>query len=296
MKPKAKLISTIRENCNKWQKDNKEIENIRLSIKDGNPMFFEEDNVLRTMDGKIWIPKSSRIDFIVEFHSKLCHAGVKKCEKYLEPNFAMENMKVTLKEVIESCEICQKRKTFTGKTKECLISRKEVQPFDVIFADFCGPLRITKHGRRYILAIIDSKTKYIVLKAVNHQDEVTTVNVLKYDWILKFGAPKVLHTDKGRSFEGKAMMNLAKECGFKMEYSSPYHHSSNGQIERQFRTIRDAIATKINEINRKDWAEYLPEIEFMMNATYQKTLAMSPAKIFFGKKIYRENVNSAKFQ
>ena len=82
--------------------------------------------------------------------------------------------------------------------------------------------------------------------------------------------------------------------GFKMEYSSPYHHSSNSQIERQLRTIRDSIATKINEIKGKDWAKYLPEIEFMMNATYQKTLAMSPAEIVFGRKIYRENVNSTK--
>ena len=161
----------------------------------------------------------------------------------------------------------------------------------MIFADFCGPLITIKQGRRYVFAIIDSKTKYILLKAVNYQDEMTVVSIIRDDWILKFGVPRVLHTDRGRSFEGKKLLDLAKDCGFVMEYSSPYHHSSNGQIERQFRTIRDSIVLKLNEKEGHDWAEYLPKIEFMMNATYQRSLEMSPAEAVFGRKIRCENVN-----
>ena len=115
---------------------------------------------------------------------------------------------------------------------------------------------------------------------------------MRDEWILRFGAPKILHTDRGKSFEGRALVGLANECGFKIEYSSPYHHSSNGQIERQFRTIRDAIVTKLREKNSKDWAEYLPEVEFMLNATYHKALMRSPAEVVFGRKIYRENLKN----
>ena len=52
---------------------------------------------------------------------------------------------------------------------------------------------------------------------------------------------------RGRSFEGKHLLDLVKDCDFVMEYSSSYHHSSNGQIERQFRTIKDTIVLKLNE-------------------------------------------------
>ena len=86
----------------------------------------------------------------------------------------------------------------------------------------------------------------------------------------------MLHTDRGRSFEGKKLLDLAKDCGF-----SPYHHSSNGQIERQFRTIRDSIVLKLNEKEGDDWSDYLPKIEFMMNATHQKTIEISPAEAVF---------------
>ena len=39
---------------------------------------------------------------------------------------------------------------------------------------------------------------------------------------------------------------------------------------------------------KKDWATILPDIEFTMNATKQKTVGKSPAEIIFGRKIYRE--------
>ena len=73
-----------------------------------------------------------------------------------------------------------------------------------------------------------------------------------------------------------------------MQYSSPYHHSTNGQIERQFRTIRDSIHISLKDNNFKDWEELLPEVEFMLNSTIQSTTTKSPAEIIFGKKLSRE--------
>ena len=34
--------------------------------------FSEEDNIVRMMDDKIWIPMNGRKDFIIDCHSKLC--------------------------------------------------------------------------------------------------------------------------------------------------------------------------------------------------------------------------------
>jgi len=120
------------------------------------------------------------------------------------------------------------------------------------------------------------------------------IRILKNDWVLKFGAPKIVHSDCGRTFSGKEMANFAKECGFVLEFSSPYHHSSSGLIERQFRTIRDALMTKMSESRSKDWAECLPEVEYVLNATHQKTINMSPAEAVFGRRLRRMNMSSQK--
>ena len=86
------------------------------------------------------------------------------------------------------------------------------------------------------------------MKAVNTQDELMLVETLKCDWIFKFGSPKVLHFDNGRSFVRKEMKKLSEVCGFELEFSSPYHHSGNGQIERQFRTVRDSLMKKLKDV------------------------------------------------
>ena len=74
------MIIALDKDDYKWQKNKKEI---RLSIKNGNSEFFEEDNIIRTMDDKIWIPKIVRKYFIIDCHSKLCHAGLKSVKNIL---------------------------------------------------------------------------------------------------------------------------------------------------------------------------------------------------------------------
>ena len=53
-------------------------------------------------------------------------------------------------------------------------------------------------------------------------------------------------------------------------------------------TIRDLINATLRERKTTNWAKLLPEIEFTINATKQKTTGKSPAEIVFGKKISRE--------
>ena len=77
-----------------------------------------------------------------------------------------------------------------------------------------------------------------------------------------------------------------------MIFSSPYHHNTNGVIERQFRTIRDYINASLREGVKKSWAELIPDIEYVLNATAQKTTGVSPAEIIFGRKINRSQWHS----
>ena len=84
------------------------------------------------------------------------------------------------------------------------------------------------------------------------------------------------------------MKILLENTNTKVIYSSPYHHATNGQIERQFRTIRDTIYLSVQDKSNGDWAEVVPDIEFMLNSTYQTTIEMTPAEAVFGRKIHRQ--------
>lgn len=207
----------------------------------------------------------------------------------------MKQLNETVKLIVQSCAKCQQRKTMTTKTKEVILPQVSRENFESIYMDFCGPFRKTVHGKQYILAIVDHFSKLISLTAVAHQDEKTAVKVLLENWIYKYGPPKEIHVDRGKVFESKTYRGLADEFRINVIFSSPYHHRTNGVVERQFRTIRDAIVTSMQDGKYKDWTEILPRIEYMINNTYQDTIKMSPSEIVFGKKtgLFWKSRNSA---
>ena len=110
---------------------------------------------------------------------------------------------------------------------------------------------------------------------------------------MKFGSPRSIHVDHGRCFLSSNFKDLAKKFNFKIEYSSPYHHQANGQIERQFRTIRDWIYCCVEDKLFRNWEECLPQIEFTINSTIHKSTKISPAEIIFGKRLSIDKFESS---
>ena len=270
----------------KWQKNNEEIKQIVEDIRKGKTRKWTlKNDIVATQDNKYWIPKEKRTGFIEEMHKLLCHAGSKKVYNYLREDFDMENMRNFIKEIVQSCLNCQKRKTLTAKTKEKHIKLSADEPFQKIYMDFCGPFKRNINGYQYVLAIVDQFSRYISLNAVASQDEKTVRRVILDRWIWKFGPPKEIHVDRGKSFESALFKDTVKRFKVEIIYSSPYHHNTNGIVERQFRTIRDAINIRMKDGNHRDWTEVLSEIEFMLNSTVQATTGVSPAEIIFGRRL-----------
>ena len=172
-KIKTRILALHEEpNSFKWQNDNEEIEQIKKDLKQGRTNKWKlKDDIVATENNKYWIPRTNRTDFIEDMHKMLCHAGSKKVFNYLRDDFDMKNMREKIKEVVQSCINCQKRKTLTAKTKERHIKQFADEPFQKIYIDFCGPFKRNVNGYQYILAIIDQFSRYISLNAVAHQDE-----------------------------------------------------------------------------------------------------------------------------
>ena len=292
-KIKTRLLAMVSEEQGKeWQKESEEINRIMNDIMKGDKRFQNINGVIKTNNDRTWIPKSERGNFVKAIHQQLCHAGANKVLNYIKMGHDMENMKETVDREVKSCELCQKRKTLTVKTKETIKKKEDAQLFEVISIDFCGPLKVNAQGKKYIFGIIDQCSRYITLTAVAKQDERTTAKMLMERWILKFGAPRVIHLDCGKTFESNVIRELAEKYKIHLQYSSPYHHNANGMIERQFRTIRDYVTTSLKDKLKKDWVEILPEVEFVLNTTIQKSIGKTPAEIVFGCKITREWINN----
>ncbi|CAM4851903.1 unnamed protein product [Rotaria magnacalcarata] len=72
----------------------------------------------------------------------------------------------------------------------------------------------------------------MVTKAVRDNTAQTAAKFLKEDIISKFGTPKCILTGNGIHFTSYMMNELIKQIGSTHLYSTPYHHQTNGQVER----------------------------------------------------------------
>ena len=92
-------------------------------------------------------------------------------------------MNESVLDVVQSCKFCNQKKS-GGNEKILSKSINAEQPFQKIFVDLTGPLPVSIKGYRYILAIIDSYSKWTALIPLKSQTvhEITYKELDFYLW------------------------------------------------------------------------------------------------------------------
>lgn len=105
-----------------------------------------------------------------------------------------------------------------------------------------GPKLTDKDGKKhriYIIALIDDASRFITGIDIFYNDNfVNLMSVLK-SAVSKYGRPKLLNFDNGKSYRNKQMELLAARIGSTVNYCQPYTPTSKAKIERWFRTLKD---------------------------------------------------------
>lgn len=105
-----------------------------------------------------------------------------------------------------------------------------------------GPRLTDKDGKKhrvYIIALLDDASRFIVGIDVFYNDNfINLMSVLK-SAVSKYGRPKVLNFDNGKSYKNKQMELLAARIGTTLSYCQPYTPTGKAKIERWFRTMKD---------------------------------------------------------
>ena len=65
-----------------------------------------------------------------------------------------------------------------------------------ISMDTKGPINPPSHNKSYIHVIIDAFTHFVVTVLINRNNAQTAIKTLLHHWIIKFGPPIYLVTDR----------------------------------------------------------------------------------------------------
>src|SRR3569832_654369 len=89
----------------------------------------------------------------------------------------------------------------------------------------------TVNGNRYILIFVAYFTKYTEAFALFHITAEIVAKRFLTGIICRYGAPKILHSDRGTSFTASLMQEITRLCKTKQVFITPYHPMANGLVQ-----------------------------------------------------------------
>uniref|UniRef100_J3KVA3 Integrase catalytic domain-containing protein n=1 Tax=Oryza brachyantha TaxID=4533 RepID=J3KVA3_ORYBR len=150
--------------------------------------------------------------------------------------------------------------------------------------DFIIGLPRTQSGYDSIWVIIDRLTKVAHFIPVNSTYRGSKLAELYFAKILCLhGVPKKIVSNRGSQFTSKFWQKVQEEMGTRLNFSTIYHPSIDGQTERVNQILEDMLRACTLDFG-KSWDKNLPYAEFSYNNSYQASLQMASFEALYGRK------------
>ena len=94
-----------------------------------------------------------------------------------------------------------------------------------------------------VLIVTDHFTKYVQAYVTPKQTAVMVARTLWGNFLVHYGWPEKILTDKGKSFENNLIQELCGLAQVKKLHTSPYHPETNGQFEHFNATLIGMLGT-----------------------------------------------------
>lgn len=249
--------------------------------------FKLHDDVLIYLDGltpthtKLAVPESLVESFAWFYHSVLGHFGPSKVYNSIKHLLFWPNMYQRLKDILKTCDICQKakysNKNFHGPMNPILVNN----PGELVCVDFYGPLPESRGKTAYILVVVDMFSKFTKLYTLRKATAKMAARKIidDYNKVVKIDT---LLSDHGSQFTSRTWAQELNTAGIRFTFSSIRHPQSN-PAERIMRELGRPFRTYCHDKN-SSWALHLRNIEQLFNTLPHITTGYSPHEIIYGKR------------
>ena len=132
-----------------------------------------------------------------------------------------------------------------------------------------------------MLVITDHFMRYAMAAVTKDQMAKTMVRVLYERFIMVFGVPAKLLSDRGVNFTS-VLEELCAAFGIKKYQTTAYHMQCNGQVEQFHQTLFRMI-DKLAADEKAQWEQHLPELLQAYNGARSVVTSYSPHYLMFGR-------------
>ena len=236
---------------------------------------------------QIVIPLALRPQVLSDYHDSLIgggHAGFQRTWDAIRQKYYWPRMYQDTREYQQSCTNCQKAK-YPNRRHPPLHPLPPAGVFGRWHMDFIGPFHTSADGKKYILLIVDSFSRWPEAFALPNAEAATVAQVLYSEIFTRYGAPKALVSDRGPQFMSSLVSSLCEIFSVRRSVTTPYHPQSNAVCER-FNSYLEASLRAYVDDRQSDWPKMLPGILMAYrNTPANRSTEFSPYYILFGQQM-----------
>lgn len=211
------------------------------------------------------------------------HQGIGRTLPRLRERYWWPGMSKYVTDYLAKCPLCLAHKDRPRPPREPLGDRPPPKaPWERLHADVWSPGNPSDSGQRYVLGVVDTFSKYLVLIPMPDQTSDTICAALVSRVFLTYGTPQELVMDNGPAFTADLAKEMLNAFGVTRKVITPYRPQTNGQIERMFRSIRPMLATLASKAPRR-WDEYVNYVSHAYNSAYHVATKETPFYVMYGR-------------
>jgi len=200
------------------------------------------------------------------------------------------HLKQAVIRMMATCGPCEKARSIRPKPLLEYHTNSSFKPFEVFQADFLTGIGKSDKGFSCILSFVCTYTRYTMLYPCMDQTAQSVVNALLHLWGV-FGSPKQLTTDGGACFTSKEMTDICKLLRIKQLITQAHDPGGHSIVERRNKEV-SKIARKvfadIVDASEKDWENYIPIVQRILNAQTSITTGFSPYHMVYGTMVTQD--------
>jgi len=235
---------------------------------------FALNNGILLRKDRVVIPENLRNRILKELH--MGHMGMVKMKGLARNYVWWQGIDLEIEKMVRNCKECSR---VQNNPKPVPVHHWEPteEAFQRIHMDFAGPF--TGHN---FLVCVDAHTKWPEVYVMKNITATSTIEKCR-EIFARFGIPKMLVTDNGRTFISREFQDFVKANGIIHRFTAPYHPATNGAAERLVQTLKQWLR-KTNLI-KENVKTSIQKFLFHYRITPIPELKQSPAEIMFGRRL-----------
>ena len=136
-------------------------------------------------------------------------------------------MKADIRSWCKHCQSCQANK-INRHTRAPIGTLPNRGKFKVIHIDLVGPLPEVS-GKKFLFTMIDRETCWTEAIALREIGSKNITDILKNEWISRYGAPEIIISDNGRQFISNDFSQFVTHLESSIGTQRPITHNAMGR-------------------------------------------------------------------